>query len=123
MMLSDVPNLAISIGYTNASWTLKCDLTCDYVCRLLNYMDEHGYAQCTPRRDPSVKPRPFIDLASGYVQRSIDKFPQQGSKAPWRLYQNYPRDVVSLRFGALDDGALEFARRPAPLRAAEPVAA
>jgi monooxygenase len=124
MMLSGVPNLAISLGYTNASWTLKCDLTCEYVCRLLNHMDEHRYARCTPtNRDPSVTPEPFIDFSSGYVQRSIDKFPKQGSKAPWRLHQNYPRDIVALRFGTLEDGALEFARAAAPVRAAEPIAA
>jgi monooxygenase len=127
MMLSGVPNLAISIGYTNASWTLKCDLTCQYVCRLLDHMDEHGYATVTPEnRDPSVTPQPFIDFSSGYVQRSIDQFPKQGSKAPWRLYQNYPRDIVSLRFGAIEDGALEFSRvgaRVPDASDAEPVAA
>ena len=86
MMLSGVPNMAFALGYTNASWTLKCDLTCEYVCRLLNHMDEHGYRQCTPRiHDPSIAEQPFIDFSSGYVRRSIDKFPKQGSKAPWRL--------------------------------------
>jgi cation diffusion facilitator CzcD-associated flavoprotein CzcO len=111
MMLSGVPNLAISLGYTNASWTLKCDLTCEYVCRLLNHMDAHGYDRCTPTNDdPSVEPQPFIDFSSGYVLRSIDKFPKQGSKAPWRLYQNYARDIVSLRFGTLEDGAMKFER-------------
>jgi monooxygenase len=111
MMLSGVPNLAIALGYTNASWTLKCDLTCEYVCRLLNHMDERGYAYCTPlNRDPSVTPEPFIDFNSGYILRSIDKFPKQGSKPPWRLYQNYARDIVSLRHGALEDGAMEFSR-------------
>ena len=108
MMLSGVPNLAIALGYTNASWTLKCEETCRYVCRLLSHMDAHAYRQCVPRRDPSVAERPFIDFSSGYVQRSIGAFPKQGSKAPWRLYQNYPRDIVSLRFSALEDGALEF---------------
>jgi monooxygenase len=108
-MFSGVPNLGLAAGYTNASWTLKCDLTHGYVCRLLRHMDEHGYRQCTPRnRDPSVTERPFIDLASGYVQRSIDQFPKQGSKAPWRLYQNYALDIVSLRFGAIEDGTMEF---------------
>jgi hypothetical protein len=118
MMFSDVPNLAIALGYTNASWTLKCDLTCEYVCRLLKHMDEHGYRQVTPRNhDPSLPTQPFIDLNAGYVQRSIDKFPKQGLKAPWRLHQNYARDVALLRFGALEDEALEFARAPAPARA------
>ena len=119
MMLSDVPNLAIVIGYTNASWTLKCDLTCEFVCRLLNHMDEHGYRSCTPRNsDPALETRPFVDLKSGYVQRAIDQFPRQGTSAPWRLYQNYARDIMLLRHGALDDGALEFSAR-AP--AAEPL--
>ena len=108
MMLSGIPNMAMVIGYTNASWTLKCDLTCEYVCRLLNHMDEHGYVQCVPERDPSVAELPFIDFSSGYVQRALDKFPKQGSKAPWRLYQNYARDIVSLRHGAIEDGAMRF---------------
>jgi monooxygenase len=109
MMLADVPNFAAALGYTNASWTLKCDLTCEYVCRLLNHMDEHGYVACTPRNhDPSLEREPFIDFNSGYVLRSIDKFPRQGSRPPWRLYQNYARDIVALRYGTLDDGAMEF---------------
>jgi monooxygenase len=109
MMLEGVPNLGISIGYTNASWTLKCDLTCEYVCRLLNHMDERGLRQCTPvNRDPSVTPVPFIDFTSGYILRAIDTFPRQGSKAPWRLYQNYARDIVALRHGKLEDGAMVF---------------
>lgn len=109
MMYSDVPNLASAFGYTNASWTLKCDLTCEYVCRLLNHMDRAGLRQCTPRRnDPTMGEEPWLDFSSGYVQRSIDKFPKQGSKAPWKLYQNYALDIVSLKFGRLEDGAMEF---------------
>jgi cation diffusion facilitator CzcD-associated flavoprotein CzcO len=109
MMLSGVPNLAIALGYTNASWTLKCDLTCEYVCRMLNHMDRHGYRQCTPRRpDPSEPTQPFIDLTSGYVLRSVDKFPKQGLRAPWRLYQNYPRDIAMLKYGSLEDEGMEF---------------
>jgi hypothetical protein len=110
MMLSGVPNMAFALGYTNASWTLKCDLTCEYVCRLLNYMDSHGYTGCMPARDASVAEQPMIDFSSGYVQRAIDKFPKQGSRAPWRLYQNYARDIVTLRRAPIDDGALEFTR-------------
>jgi monooxygenase len=111
MMLSGVPNLAFAIGYTNASWTLKCELTCEYVCRLLNHMDPRGYEICVPRnRDPSVADEPLIDFSSGYVLRAIDQFPRQGSKAPWRLYQNYARDLVLLRFGAIEDAGIEFAR-------------
>jgi cation diffusion facilitator CzcD-associated flavoprotein CzcO len=124
MMFSGVPNLAVSIGYTNASWTLKCDLTCEYVCRLLNHMDERRYVQCTPRRpDPSVATRPFIDLTSGYVQRSIEAFPQQGTRAPWRLYQNYARDILLLRRGALEDEGIEFLRAPATVGPADRLAA
>jgi cation diffusion facilitator CzcD-associated flavoprotein CzcO len=112
MMYSDVPNLASVFGYTNASWTLKCELTAAYVCRLLNYMDRHGYAQCTPRRrDPSIREEPALSFTSGYVQRALDSLPHQGSKRPWKLYQNYLLDLLTLRFGRMDDGALEFARR------------
>jgi monooxygenase len=117
MMLSGVPNMAISLGYTNASWTLKCDLTCEYACRLINHMDAHGYRQATPRLAPNTPTQPFIDLKSGYVQRSLHKFPQQGVRAPWRLYQNYARDILTLRYGAIEDGALEFSN---PATVAEP---
>lgn len=110
-MFSDVPNLASAFGYTNASWTLKCDLTCEYVCRLLNHMKRHGHQQCTPRnRDPELKAEPWIDFSSGYVQRAIARMPKQGSKAPWKLYQNYVRDLITLRFGRIDDGVMEFSR-------------
>jgi len=123
MMLSGVPNMALVIGYTNASWTLKCDLTCEYVCRLLKHMDEHGYSQCAPEnRDPSVAALPFIDFSSGYVQRAIDKFPRQGSKAPWRLYQNYALDILSLKFGNVEDDAMQFSRAASPVAAPEPIA-
>jgi monooxygenase len=124
MMLSGVPNMAIAIGYTNASWTLKCDLTCAYVCRLLAHMDEHGYSQVVaPTPGPDFATRPFIDLTSGYVQRSVDRFPRQGVSAPWRLYQNYARDIALLRRGPIDDGTLAFSS-PAPVsQPEEPVAA
>jgi len=115
MMLSGVPNMAFALGYTNASWTLKADLTCEYVCRLLRHMDTYGFTQCTARnRDPSVAEQPMIDFSSGYVQRAIDKFPRQGSKAPWRLYQNYALDIISLRRGAIQDNAIEFRRGGEP---------
>jgi len=123
MMLSGVPNLAMAFGYTNASWTLKCDLTCGYVCRLLNHMDEHGFQQCMPRsRDGSGAAEPFIDFSSSYVLRAIDQFPKQGSRAPWRLYQNYALDIMSLKFGAIEDGALQFAHASPPVDALEEVA-
>jgi cation diffusion facilitator CzcD-associated flavoprotein CzcO len=119
MMLSGIPNLAVAFGYTNASWTLKAELTFEYVCRLLKHMDDRGYAQATPvNDDPSVTPEPFIDFSSGYVLRSVDKFPKQGSKPPWRLYQNYPRDIVSLRRQPIEDGVLQFRRRGEPLAGA-----
>ncbi|MDX6648080.1 MAG: monooxygenase [Solirubrobacteraceae bacterium] len=126
MMLGGVPNLAFALGYTNASWTLKCELTCQYVCRLLNHMDEHRHAICTPvNRDPSVAPEPIIDFTSGYVLRSIDQFPRQGSRSPWRLHQNYARDILMLRFGAMEDGAMEFsgAASGAPRAPAAPATA
>ncbi len=109
MMYSDVPNLASSFGYTNASWTLKCDLTCEYVCRLLKHMDRHGYTQCTPHNaDPTVTGVPWIDFSSGYVQRSLAKMPKQGSKTPWKLHQNYALDLMSLRFGSVEDEAMTY---------------
>jgi monooxygenase len=124
MMFSDIPNLAIALGYTNASWTLKCDLTCEYVCRLLNHMDAHGYDQVTPRNhDANLETLPFIDLKSGYVARAIDQFPRQGIKAPWRLYQNYARDIMMLKRGALEDGAIEFTKAPQSVPEQEPLAA
>ncbi|MFO0587166.1 MAG: NAD(P)/FAD-dependent oxidoreductase [Polyangiaceae bacterium] len=111
MMLSGVPNLALALGYTNASWTLKCDLVAQYVCRLLRHMDEHGYRSVTPRPPPPDLPlEPFLDLKSGYVQRSLDKLPKQGSRAPWKLYQSYARDVRMFRHAKLEDEGVEFSR-------------
>jgi cation diffusion facilitator CzcD-associated flavoprotein CzcO len=125
MMFTDIPNLAMAVGYTNASWTLKCDLTCEYVCRLLNHMDANGYQQVTPRNnDPAMETLPFIDLKSGYVNRAIDSFPRQGVRAPWRLYQNYIRDIIMLRRGGLEDDAIEFTRIAPPVPTQEePIAA
>lgn len=112
MMLSDVPNFAVATGYTNASWTLKCELTCEYVCRLLNHMEKTGYRQCTPRNnDPSVLAEERPDLTSGYVLRTLHKFPKQGTKHPWKLYQNYARDLLTFRFGKLTDGIMEYSNR------------
>ena len=111
MMYSEIPNLASAFGYTNASWTLKADLTAEYVCRLLNYMDAHGYDYCTPRRrDPSIAEEPAINFTSGYIQRARDVLPKQGSKKPWKLHQNYALDLLNLRFARVDDGTLEFTR-------------
>lgn len=113
MMYSDIPNLAQAFGYTNTSWTLKCDLTSEYVCRLIKFMDDNGFASCTPRRnDPSVKPEPVLDFTSGYVLRAMSELPSQGSKRPWRLHQNYFKDLSMLRYGSLNDEALEFRQKP-----------
>jgi cation diffusion facilitator CzcD-associated flavoprotein CzcO len=111
MMYSGVPNLVSAFGYTNASWTLKCDLVAEHVCRLLNHMRARGHAQVTALRDPSVAEEPVLGFTSGYVRRALPSLPSQGSRAPWRLHQNYVRDLVALRLGRVDDPALEF--RPA----------
>ena len=109
MMVSGVPNMAFAAGYTNASWTLKCDLTCDYVCRLLNHMERHGYRICCPtNKDPQLEVEPYMSLSAGYIQRAQDRFPLQGSHAPWKLYQNYIKDIFALRFGRLADGVMDF---------------
>ncbi len=118
MMYSGVPNLATAFGYTNASWTLKADLTCNYVCRLLNYMAARGYVQATPTKDASVTEAPFLDFSSGYVQRALDQLPRQGVTKPWKLYQNYALDLMTLRYGKLDDGTLMFKRRKVASKAA-----
>jgi len=108
MMFSGVPNLVAAFGYTNASWTLKCDLTAEHACRIFNHMDKHGYSQVTPRTDGESATEPVIDLQSGYVKRALDTLPRQGARAPWRLHQNYLKDLALLRYGRVDDPALEF---------------
>lgn len=112
MMFADVPNLAIAFGYTNASWTLKADLTAHYVTRLLNAMRKRGMRQVTPRMAAPVEPVPFLDFTSGYVTRAAGRLPRQGARKPWRLHQNYTRDVLALRFGSIDE-EMEFSN-PAP---------
>jgi cation diffusion facilitator CzcD-associated flavoprotein CzcO len=108
MMLSGVPNMAFTVGYTNASWTLKADLTSEYVCRLLRHMGANGYKRCVPEVDPSVTEQPLLDFTSGYVQRSLDEFPKQGSREPWKLRQNYVFDIRTIRRGEIEDGAMRF---------------
>ena len=108
MMLSGVPNLMFAVGYTNASWTLKVDLTCGYACRLLNHLEKHGHRYCVPRPDPSMPVEPIIDFSSGYVKRALHRLPRGGSKKPWKLYQNYALDTLALRFSRLDDGVMDF---------------
>jgi cation diffusion facilitator CzcD-associated flavoprotein CzcO len=112
-MLSGVPNLALTFGYTNASWTLKADLVARYVCRLLRHMDAHRYEAVTPLAPPEGGTAPFMGLASGYVRRSLAAFPKQGSRAPWRLHENYVRDRLLLRHGGLADEGVRFSPRRA----------
>ena len=120
MMFSDVPNLAFTFGYTNASWTLKADLVAMYMCRVLNTMKKRGLRQATPRiGNEQVSPEPFVDFSSGYIQRVADQLPKQGNRKPWKLNQNYALDVMALRFGSVDD-SMEFSN---PVPAREKVAA
>lgn len=118
MMLSGVPNMVFTFGYTNASWTLKADLTSEYVAKLLNYMDTHGYDTVVPEEPgEQVERRPFVDLSSGYILRAIDRLPKSGSDAPWRLKQNYLVDLRVIRQGRIDDPALHFTKHRAPVGA------
>jgi cation diffusion facilitator CzcD-associated flavoprotein CzcO len=117
MMYADVPNLANVFGYTNASWTLKADLTSEYFCRMINYMDANNYAQFTPRLRGEVKDQPFVDFSSGYFQRALDRLPKQGDRAPWKLHHNYAVDMMNLRFGDINSPEMEF-KGPPPVRLA-----
>jgi monooxygenase len=109
VMVSGVPNMASVFGYINASWTLKADLICGYVCRLLNCMDKKGARQVTPRAVEESAAAEFVEkFTPGYIQRGAGYWPKQGSKAPWRVYQNYIRDTIQLRWKRVEDGALEF---------------
>ena len=118
-MLSDVPNLVFVFGYTNSSWTLKLDLVCEYICRLIAFMDRRGYASAVPvNDDPAMPTRPFLDFGAGYVRRAMDRFPRQGTTGPWQVKMSYAADLHVLREGTLDDGVLRFSRAPALRRAA-----
>jgi cation diffusion facilitator CzcD-associated flavoprotein CzcO len=124
MMLEGVPNLALAIGYTNASWTLRCDLTCRYVTRLLNRLHGSGLRQCTPvNDDPDVGPEPLLNLRSGYIQRAQGKMPQQGSRPPWRVYQSYLKDYRATRRADVDDGVMRFSNPGTPVELEPQVAA
>ena len=107
-MLSGVPNFVFTVGYTNASWTLKVDLVAEFTCRLLAHMASRGYRQVVPVRDPSVGEVPLMDFTSGYVLRALDQLPHQGDREPWRLRQSYLRDRRTIRRAPLEDGVLEF---------------
>ena len=123
MMLEGVPNLALAIGYTNASWTLKCDLTCDYVCRLLNHMHERGLTAVRGPQ-PGTRPSrsgPILGLTSGYIQRSAHLLPKQGTTHPWRVHQSYLRDYRALKMSDIDDSVMEFSGSRLPEQAAQPV--
>ena len=116
-MFSGVPNLASAFGYTNASWTLKADLTSEYVCRLLRYMRQNGVDIATPTpSDPAMKAEQWIDFSSGYFQRSLHIFPKQGAKLPWKLHQNYAKDIRLFRYAPVDDGEMVFGKRRAASR-------
>jgi monooxygenase len=120
IMLGGVPNFAFTFGYTNASWTLRADLVCQYVCRLLEHMYANGYREAVAQPDEAlITNEPFIDLTSGYVLRAVDQFPRQGSHAPWRQYQNYALDILTLRYKPIDDGVLQFSST-ATVAAGEP---
>jgi len=110
MMLGNVPNLAMAFGYTNASWTLKADLTAERVCRLLNHMDAKGLRMAVARPGDGVEPQPFLDFSSGYVQRAAGLLPKQGSRRPWQVYQNYLLDMLSIRYSRIADGVVQFSR-------------
>lgn len=119
VMYSGVPNLATTFGYINASWTLKADLISTYVCRLLRYMEEHGHDYVVPSAPPEGEPlEPFVSLQSGYIKRGMHLLPKQGARSPWRVHQNYLRDVWMLRYGPLDDGVSFGSATP---QVAEPV--
>lgn len=111
VMVEDLPNIGFLFGYTNASWTLKSDLTSEYLCRIIRIMDRKGYRKCVPLNfDQTIQTEPFLTLKSGYINRGIQKFPNQGSKRPWRLYQNYFLDLLTLRFGRVFDRRLTFSQ-------------
>ncbi|HET6291611.1 MAG TPA: NAD(P)/FAD-dependent oxidoreductase, partial [Amycolatopsis sp.] len=117
MMLSDVPNAAFAIGYTNSSWTLKIGLLCEHFCRLLAHMDAHGHAVCRPVvADPDMPTKPFLDFAAGYVQRALDQLPRQGDRMPWLTSMSYHSDIKLLRADDVTDPELHFS--PANVREA-----
>lgn len=109
VMLSDVPNFAFTVGYTNASWTLKCDLSQRFVMKVLSYMDKNSYSVCVSRFDSKkFQSEPLLDFNAGYVLRALDKLPKQGSAHPWKVHQNYVRDLMSLEWSSAKDEFLEY---------------
>jgi monooxygenase len=122
MMLEGVPNMALAIGYTNASWTLKCDLTCDYVCRLLNHMRDRELTECVPRNSDGATATsdPILGLTSGYIRRSTHLLPKQGTGHPWKVHQSYWRDYRALKMSDIDDSIMEFSGRRTQVKVLEP---
>ena len=109
VMLSDVPNFFVAIGYTNASWTLKCDLNAQFVTKVIKYIEDHHYEYCTPVFDHNkLKTERLLDFDAGYILRAIDSLPKQGDRAPWKVYQNYIKDLFSLKYGKVNDGYLKY---------------
>lgn len=108
VMLSNTPNFAFAAGYTNASWTLKADLNCLFVTRILNHMEAQGLEVCVPRFDPEIGSEKLIDLDSGYIDRAADILPKQGAKKPWKVHQNYIKDLRSLKYGTVKGNELEY---------------
>ncbi len=121
MMCSDIPNMALSLGYTNASWTLKSDLACEYVCRLINHMDKWGYDYCCPRaNDPSLEAVVMLPLTAGYIRRGVHRFPHEGASFPWKLRQNYPLDLITLRYAPVEDDVMQFGRADSSVGQTQP---
>ncbi len=108
MWLSDLPNAVMTFGYTNASWTLKADLTALHTCRLLNYMKKHGYRKAVAVKNANVREEDYLSFTSGYVQRARDILPKQGNRAPWQVNQNYLKDILLIKYGRLNDGVMNF---------------
>jgi cation diffusion facilitator CzcD-associated flavoprotein CzcO len=108
MMLSGVPNFAVAFGYTNASWTLKVDLTAERICRTLNHMEKEGFQVCVPVPPNDLETAPMMGLSSGYVKRALPGLPKQGTVPPWRTYQNYIKDMLTIRYGRIEDGHMRF---------------
>jgi monooxygenase len=118
MMLSGVPNFVFAIGYTNASWTLKVDLVCEYFCRLLAYLDQRGLDAAVPEvTDAGMELQQLLDFEAGYVRRALHELPKQGTRSPWHLSMNYAKDARNLRDGPIEDEAIRFfAARGEPAR-------
>ena len=116
-MVSNVPNMTSVFGYTNASWTLRADLTSEYFCKVIRHMDKNGYVEARPVAEDVGETSDFLDFSSGYVQRAMQRFPKRAEKAPWLMTQNYARDIFLMRHGKVEDGALQFRKAGEAVRA------